>query len=142
MLVGENEGIVSVADYVKDSSLRKNTLITEVRFKNEKWKSHYFRETRTSFDYPAFNISILLKSNPDFLVNDIRIVVVGTQNKLQRLEKVERKIRGKRIPEISISKILQKLGLDFSDRKARSSSYLAGVAEVALERGLSKLLRS
>lgn len=139
-LIGEREGSFSISDYIKNSELRKGTLITGVSFKKDGWISYYYRETRTHFDYPAFTISILLKKSAK-VIEDIRIVIVGCIGKWKRLYLVEESLRGKREDEVEIDGIGENLLVKFTMKKFLSPEYLEHLARVYTERGLKDVMR-
>jgi CO/xanthine dehydrogenase FAD-binding subunit len=136
-LIGGKEGTFPIASYISDPGLRRGTLITGVSFRDQAWSSRYYRDTRTSFDYAAFTITILLKKGAGKLL-DARIVVVGCTGKFRRLNLLEERLKGKPIGEggpISFPE------LSFTGKKFMSPEYLARCARVELERGLDALRR-
>ena len=76
LLHGAGAGSVAAADYLSDTSLRKSTLVTGIRFPSEAGSSGYFRHTRTTFDYPAFTIAA--RRTP----GGVRAVVSGTKERI------------------------------------------------------------
>ncbi len=139
-LIGERKGSFSIRDYIKSSELRWGTLVTGVSFKKEPWISHYYRETRTHFDYPAFTITILLKKSAE-VIEDIRIVIIGCVGKYKRIYGIENSLKGKRADEVEISGIGEKLEIKFTGKKFLSSEYLEYLAGVYTERGLIDIMR-
>jgi CO/xanthine dehydrogenase FAD-binding subunit len=134
-LIGRNEGTYPVEEYVKTSNLRKNSLITSIRIRNEKWNSFYHREIRTSFDYPTFTVTILMKKAGQ-TVKEIRAVVVGSSGKYRRLDSTEESIRGRRTDDLIME---EAAGLDeirFTRKKGLDPDYTGHLFRVALERGL------
>lgn len=134
-LIGRNEGTYPVEEYVGTSSLRKNSLITSVRIRNEKWNSFYHREIRTRFDYPAFTVIILMKKAGQ-TVKDIRAVVVGSSGKYRRLNRTEESIRGHRTEEIIMEEVAGLDEIRFTRKKDLDPGYTEHLFRVALERGL------
>lgn len=134
-LIGRNEGTYSVEEYVGTSNLRKNSLITSVRIRNEKWNSFYHREIRTRFDYPAFTVTILMKKAGQ-TVKDIRAVVVGSSGKYRRLDRTEESIRGRRTDEIIREEVAGLDEIRFTRKKGLDPGYTEHLFRVALERGL------
>ena len=138
-LIGAHDGNFPIVDYIQKRELRKGTLITDVRFKSDKWMSYYYRATRTLFDYSAFNITILHK-RLDNIIDDIRIVIVGNRKKFTRLNKIEDKLKNMDINNIDISDVLKSIDFEFSAKKLGSANYIKHLANIELERGLSRIL--
>ena len=134
-LIGRNEGTYPVEEYVKTSGLRKNSLITSLRIRNEKWSSFYHREIRTRFDYPAFTVTILMKKAGQ-TVKDIRAVVVGSNGKYRRLDRTEKSIRGHRTDDLIMEEIAGLDEIRFTGKKGLDPDYTGHLFRVALERGL------
>lgn len=134
-LAGAHEGIFPVTDYVADRQLRTGTLVRAVRVRNEPWKSYYFRATATHFDYASFNITVLIKTN-DGAIEDLRLVVVGTKQKLNRLSDLETRLIGQQIATLDVSGIGQEAGVEFSAKTIGGPKYVAHLFGVELERAL------
>ena len=134
-----------VRRYVKDRELRKQRLITGIRFApyraEDGWSSYYHRETRTHFDYPAFSISILLKK-AESKIEYLRIVFVGTLKRYTRLNELEESLKGRAAGEVKIEGLGGADELEFPGRKGFSASYIKHLAGVQLERGLGAVLKS
>lgn len=139
-LIGEKQGMFNVAEYETDRQLRSGTLITGVSFKKQGWKSSYYRATRTHFDYPAFTLSLLLKT-ARHRIEDIRAVIVGCKGKFKRLVKLEESLRGKSIPDVKVEGIGSDLDIEFSPKKSLTPVYIKHLACVQIERGLIQALR-
>lgn len=140
-LFGKNAGAYHIANFAKDRALRDATLIKGIRFKSERWKSHYYRAARTHFDYSAFNITILLKMRADTTVDDVRVVVVGGKEKLKRLNDVEAAVKGQRAAAIRVADLAGSADVEFHSKKLGSGDYLRHLARVELERGLENVLK-
>ncbi|UCB46472.1 MAG: FAD binding domain-containing protein [Spirochaetota bacterium] len=140
VLMGERSEAYSITEYVKSSALRKESLITHVRFKNIGWNAYYYREVKTSFDYPAFTITILLKKNKN-LIEDTRIVVVGCAGKFSRVKKIEDYLKGKTTDSLEIDGIAQTHELKFTKKRSLEPAYLEHCAGVQIERSISELTR-
>jgi len=139
-LIGSESGTYPVLRYVTESKLRRGSLLTGVRLKNDRWNSFYFRQTRTHFDYPAFTISILIKRDKN-RIEDIRAVIVGCTGKFKRLFRVEGALRGKNPDEVEFRGLGNDINVRFTPKHALSADYLQQMVRVQLERGLSVLLR-
>jgi CO/xanthine dehydrogenase FAD-binding subunit len=138
--MGERSETHPLSEYVKDSALRKNKLITHVLFKNVRWDSYYYREVKTSFDYPAFTITILLKKKKD-MIEDARIVVVGCTGKFSRAKKIEDYLKGKNTGELEVDGTGTLHGLKFIKKRSLEPAYLEECAGIQIERGMSDLLK-
>jgi len=139
-LVGAHRGTFRVFEYVTSPELRKHTLITDVTCTLSGWHSYYYRETRTSFDYPAFTVTILVREETD-RIEDMRVVIVGCAGKFKRFFEIEDALRGKRCSSVSVEGIGRDLDIKFTDKKFMSADYLRHLAGVWLERGLEQVLR-
>jgi len=140
-LIGAVEGFFSIVRYVTERELRKETLIKSVRFKSEKWDSYYFRATRTQFDYPAFNITVLCK-RLDNVIKDIRIVIVGNRKKFVRITGLEEKLMNVKTDDADIPVIVRDIDIEFAAKKLGSADYIKQLAGIELERGINRILRS
>jgi len=139
-VVGEQRGTFRVLEYATNPELRKHTLITGVTVDTQFWRPYYHRETRTSFDYPAFTVTILLREIND-RIEDMRIVIVGCTGKFKRFFKIEDALRGKRCTSVSVEGIGRDLDIKFTRKKSMSTEYLRHLAGVRLERGIARILR-
>ncbi len=139
-VVGNQRGTFRVLEYATNPELRKRTLITGVAVDTHFWHSYYHRETRTSFDYPAFTVTILLREEND-RIEDIRVVIVGCTGKFKRFFKIEDALRGKRCTTVPVEGIGRDLDIKFTRKKFMSTEYLRHLAGVRLERGIARVLR-
>lgn len=139
-LLGENAGVYDLREFAKDRLLRKNSLIKEVKFKRDSWRSYYFRAVRTSFDYAAFTISILAKKEKNS-ISDVRIVVIGCVRKFNRLEELERELIGSEVQNLNFHEIVKGINLEFKGKRHGSSEYLNHLFKVELARGLSEIFK-
>lgn len=138
VLAGGREETCSVADYVEDRERRAGTLVTAVRVKREPWQSVYSRATATYFDYAAFTITVLAKTN-DGLVEDIRLAVVGAKNKVSRLRELEASLIGQPVGAPQVPALGADLGLEFPAKTIGGPKYVAHLFRVELERALAAL---
>jgi CO/xanthine dehydrogenase FAD-binding subunit len=138
-LVGAHRGTFRVLEYVTSPELRKHTLITDFTCTIDAWRSFYYRETRTSFDYPAFTVTILVREE-NGRIEDMRVVIVGCTGKFKRLFKIEDALRGKRCSSVPVEGIGRDLDIRFTAKKFMSTDYLRHLAGVVLERGLEEVL--
>jgi CO/xanthine dehydrogenase FAD-binding subunit len=136
-LTGRREGSYPVAQYIKNRDLKDGTIIKEVSFRDRQWLSWYHRETRTSFDYGIFTITILLSKND----GDIRIFVTGTKKRFLRMLELEASIRDMTAGEASIGEWVRKVEIDFPPKQRLDPDYIAVLVRAGLERGLGALLR-
>jgi len=138
-LVGSREGRFSVEDYFNLSELRKKTLITEVILQKEDWESCYYRETRSSFDYPAFTISVLLRRRKE-VIDDMRIVLVGCRGKFRRFVDIEQQVMGLKVSAVDVHGLVRGIHIDFNSKKFMSSEYLKHITGVQIGRVVAQLL--
>ena len=138
-LEGKNSGIFEMGDYLRSPELRSRNLVSTLRFPSFPWRSWYYRETRTIFDYPAFTLTMLCRQEGG-VVKELRVVLTGTSNKVERLLKVEERFQGRDVEERNFQNLEDFLPETFLDRPHGSASHLRTVAAVALERGLQSLL--
>ena len=139
-LIGAISGKYPVAGYIKDSGLKKQTLITSIEFAAKNWQSYYHRHIRTKFDFPAFTINILISKEAN-LIDDARIVITGNTNRFTRLTDIEEMLTDKTIGEIEIGGIGENLDIKFAGKKQTSPEYLRYLVGVELERGLREILK-
>jgi len=138
VLAGGREETCPVADYVADRERRTGTLVTAVRVRREPWQSVYVRATATHFDYAAFTITLLAKTN-DGVVEDIRLVVVGAKNKVNRLRELEASLIGQPAGALRAPALGADLGLEFPAKTIGGPEYVAHLFHVELERALAAL---
>jgi CO/xanthine dehydrogenase FAD-binding subunit len=142
-LLGAGERRVSLADYLRKPELRQNRLITTVHLeppkpKTGKQQTFYHRETRTTVDYPAFTLTILLRDGRAGKP-EARIVLSGVKGKYIREEKLEETV-GARGPEgLDENLIDDQLEAEFAPRRLGSPEYLRHLAVIAISRGLHRL---
>jgi CO/xanthine dehydrogenase FAD-binding subunit len=139
-LIGSESGTYPVFRYVTESKLRRNSLLTGIRIKTDRWNSFYFRQTRTYFDYPAFTITILMKRDKN-MIEDLRAVVVGCAGKFNRLYKVEEAFREKKLDGAEVKGLANIINVRLTPKHSLSADYLQQMVRVQLERGLESLLR-
>jgi len=138
-VIGKNEGIYSIEEFVKSNELKKQSFVSHIIFAAEKFNSYYYRATRVNFDYSAFNISILSKGSST--IEDIRIVIHGNTTKFAELCELEKMVIGKSVSEINLDELISKVDIEFADKMMASSAYLKHLALVELKRGLEQILR-
>ena len=140
-LIGENSGDFPVEDYVKDSNLCKNSLITAVKFHNSGWRSAHYREIRTKSDMPVFNHTVLLKVEAD-KISESRIIVVGTASKFTRLTAVEDYLNSRKIDEIKPAEIEKLVNLKFAGSRIDDPDYSNIKAGIELGRMIVQMVRT
>ncbi len=134
------EKTIPLAQYTDESEHRQQTLVTAVAFDKRSWLSAYHRETRTVVDYPAFTITVLASIREE-TVEDIRIVLVGTSRKYNRLHQLEQELNGHLITQLGKTDVVLPQDVTFPNRKHGSGDYLREAATVALNRKLAELVR-
>lgn len=139
-LIGKNKNNVNVAEYASNRDLVKGNLITGVSFELKSRLSYYYRESRTSVDYPAFTVTILL-NKPDDAIVDPRVVISGCTGRFKRLDELEEYLKGKSAREIDVTGAVSFLNVDFPSKKNMTPEYLKHLAGVQVERGLESLLK-
>ncbi len=140
-LIGKNEGIYPITQYVNDRNLRSGALIKSIKFKQNGWSSYYHRESRTNFDYSSFNITILLKTIKT-KIEDIRIALVGCTKKYKRLIELEKYFKGKKVTKINVEEILGSIDVTFPAKKLGSPEYISHLVGIQLKRGFEEILNS
>ncbi len=138
-LEGRNPGFCEMGEFLRSPELRSGNLVHSLRFSSVSWRTWYYRETRTSFDYPAFTLSVLCRQEGG-RVKDLRVVLTGTSKKVERLLKVEERFQGRDVEDRDFLNLEEFVPETFVNRPHGSASYLRSVAIVALERGLRKLM--
>jgi len=140
-IYGEEEPLrFPLKEYLDGRHKERKGLITGLYIPFKRWQSWYGRYTRVTFDYPMLNISILLKPDAG-IIRDIRIVIVGTTSKMNRLKELEEYLINRPLSMADISLPEEMLHFSFPRRKGISPEYLHHHASVLLERGLSEIIR-
>ncbi|MBN2431085.1 MAG: FAD binding domain-containing protein [Acidobacteria bacterium] len=140
-LIGQNPGNFSVTDYLGRSELREKSLMVNIRFANAQWESYYYRGVRTSFDLPSLTITILAEKTIHGQLKNIRIVLVGTREKYQRLQHLEQQLVEERPHLHQLPEFIPDLLSGFAGRRLGSAEFMARLAGIELQRGLEKILR-
>jgi len=76
LTAGSPKDSFPVSEYLTDTSLRNRCLVTGIRFPFAVPPSEYFRQVRTTFDYPAFTIAVVQSGG------GIRAAVGGTKERI------------------------------------------------------------
>jgi len=145
------EDMISTEDFLRMPADRKNVFITKVAFKSTPYRSWYYRDVRTRFDYPKFTISIIISGGSFEPV--VRIVITGVKGKYLRESAIEEAVveilrqernNGKELFSGSVFKNLidEKFTARFQRKMETSGEYLRHTASVELRRGLEELMRS
>ncbi len=137
---GDDEWI-PIVDFARDKATGSGKILRAVRFRDENWRSYYFRATRTYFDYPNFTITLLAKKSPDEVIEDIRIVIIGSREKFTELCGLEEYIKGKTPSDIDFTGLGDLFEVDFPPKRLGGSEYIKQICAVELERGLREVLR-
>ncbi|MCK4641378.1 MAG: FAD binding domain-containing protein, partial [Candidatus Marinimicrobia bacterium] len=140
VLVGKNSGEFSVTDYVTNKALREKSLIAAVKFNLSNWRSYHYRDIRTKSDYPAFNITILLKQGMN-KIEDSRVIIVGTVKKYSRLTIIEEYLKNRDVGKINIEEIEKLVEVKLVGKRIEDPEYSSYLAGVELGRGIEHLLR-
>ena len=141
VLFGKNSGEYDFKEfYINSKKLLLNSVITSIRVPinllNREFS--YYRETRVSFDYPAFTIAVNAIIN-NSIVDDIRISVSGVKERVIRLSDIENFISGKNVSIMKQPGIAKDTSFSFGYKTAGSPEYLAHAARVELERSLHRI---
>ncbi len=139
-LEGPDSGVYQISEIKKNRSIFNNNLITKILYPNEKWKSFYYRESKTEVDFASFTISIILKKKTINTLSDIRIAITGTKKKIERLYNFEKKLSAGIITSEKIDIFLKDVDLDFSKKSTGSSEYTKEIANIYIKRGIETLL--
>ncbi|MEA1986846.1 MAG: FAD binding domain-containing protein [Candidatus Marinimicrobia bacterium] len=140
VLAGQNVGAFPIAEYLRNSKLKKNSLITGIKFKLSNWETFSHREIRTKKDMPIFHIVIMLKI-ADNRIQDSKIIITGTTNKFDKLNEIEKYLTDTEIDEIEYSKIEKMVDVKFSKNRISNPEYSNKLVAVELSRGIQKLVR-
>jgi len=140
MLIGKNDGQFPVEEYINDKDVRDKSLITAVKFNLSKWRSYHYRDIRTKSDYPAFNITILLKQIMN-KIEDSRVIIVGTVKKYSRLTIIEEYLINRDIGKINIEEIEKLVEVKFAGKRIEDPEYSNHLASIELGRGIEQILR-
>jgi CO/xanthine dehydrogenase FAD-binding subunit len=138
-LAGNPETLVPVTRYVEESALRRKTLVAGIRIRMDRWRSYYYRETRTAADHPAFTLALLLKEKRK-TVTDFRAVVTGCAGRYRRLSGLEEWLIEQPFEDIALGDAAGYLDVSFTGKKFLSPGYLKHLVEVQVERGIAELI--
>jgi len=138
-VAGTNERIL-YKDFLANRKLLHNRLIESVMIPKKSAQNAYYREVRTSFDYPAFTISIItnrlndssgIVSNEDF--TSLKIIVTGCKSVYCEMTETVKGIINDR-DFINSPTFHLKDQVEFIGKKHGSNDYLKGVLTVQLRR--------
>jgi len=147
------EDMISTEDFLRMPAERKKVFITKVTFKSIPYRSWYYRDVRTRFDYPKLTISIIISGGSGSFEPVVRIVITGVKGKYLRESAIEEAVvemlhqgknNGKELFSGSVLKDLidEKFTARFQRKMETSGEYLRHTASVELRRGLEELMRS
>ena len=139
ILSGENEGIFPIEKYLKNTELKRNSLITGIRFKLSNWRTFSYRNIRTKKDMPAFHIVVMLKIENN-IIQESKILITGTKNRYDRMYKIENYLKGKEIDTIEFLKIEKMVNVKFVGKRFPNPEYSKDIASIELSRGIRKLV--
>ena len=133
-LVGDHEGPVPIVEYLDRRELRAGSAIVTVTVDLEPgWKCHWYRFSRTRFNYPLFTVTILSRAVAG-TIEAARIVITGCSGRYRRCRDLEARIAGTRPPDELTA---EDLGTHIPERQGFSSEYLTHRATVEVSRGLA-----
>jgi CO/xanthine dehydrogenase FAD-binding subunit len=141
VLIGRSEGVFPVERWLAERDLRKGSLITAVRFDDPGWSAGYHRETLTTFDYPAFTVTCLLRLK-EGRISASRLALTGGKARALRLRGLENELAGSAAADFAPEKLRLPEEVRFAANKLGSPEYLRAQAELALQRVTARLLRS
>lgn len=140
-LIGKNAGEYKFIDFLsRAKELLTASLISHISIpiKELAKQNAYYRETRVAFDYPSFTVAInVLSLNGK--IDDIRIAVSGTTERVNRLSALEKSLIGQHSSILKKQGLAKDVELKFGRKPSGSPEYLAHAARVAIERGLAEL---
>lgn len=137
---GKNAGEYSFVEFMQKSrEILSGSIICNISVPISKlaMKNFYHRETRVAFDYPAFTVAINADM-PNGKVDEIKIAVSGTVERVNRLRELEAALTGRDISVLKSHGLAKDIDIKFG-RKSASPEYIAHAARVAIERGLASL---
>ncbi|NOY08431.1 MAG: hypothetical protein GXP33_06290 [Spirochaetes bacterium] len=145
--------MISTEGFLRMPADQKRVFITKVAFKSIPYRSWYYRDVRTRFDYPKFTISITVSGVGGSFEPVVRIVITGTKGKYLRESAIEESIveilrrkknNGEKLFSGSLLKGLidTKLTARFQRKMETSGEYLQHAVSVELRRGLEEVMRS
>jgi len=129
-----------LTDYLKNQAQYKNMLITGISCSDDFSRSFYYREVETSFDYPAFTLSGLIKTEKD-IIEKLVLVITGTKERFVQLTSITNGLLQRNIGEVEISETdYNELQFNFINKRHGSAEYLNEIVRVQISRCLSSLL--
>ena len=137
----ESRRSVPIVEYLTENSSRRGTIVTAVRFAlYDDARYGWYRFVRLHFDYASFSLAVVLRggdtgSDGAATIHDARIVLVGTQNRFDRLNGVEERLSAGAPAAVSIADLPSAIPA----RNGFSSEYLTEVAIVQLQRILNEM---
>lgn len=138
----ESRRSVPIVEYLTENSARRGTIVTAVRFAlYDDARYGWYRFVRLNFDYASFSLSVVLRrgggGDGGGAIRDARIVLVGTQNRFDRLYGVEERLCAGAPSAVSIADLPSAIPA----RNGFSGEYLTEVAIVQLQRILNEMTR-
>jgi CO/xanthine dehydrogenase FAD-binding subunit len=138
-VMGKNEGEYDIATFWRDHNLRKNSLITSVRFKNFPHKYYHYRDVKTNNDMPLFTISTLFDMDQDKIKNT-HVLIVGTKKRVSKLTELENYLTGKKLQNLNETEVKALVNVDFAGKRVVDSDYLKQKAKIETWRSIFKAM--
>ncbi len=137
-LVGENEGEFPIAEFARNRTLKRHSLVKSVTFRRFTGYTYYHRVARTHFDYGSLNISLLFRAE-DGVVSEFRLVLVGSKEKFRIFDELAEHVVGKEVGAIKPRELVKSIedGVQFHDTRIGSGEYTRAVALVEMERAIA-----
>lgn len=128
---------VPITEYLTDAAARRRTVVTMVRFAIQNDVRYgWYRFVRVHFDYASFSLAVALHGLDDNASStDARVVIVGTQNRFDRLNGVEERLCSGAPSAVGIADLPSSI----PTRNGFSGEYLTEVAIVQLQRMLDEM---
>ena len=139
-LVGKNNKLIPIEDYVRKGIIKTKHIIKEIvipYYKNIKWGVKRFALIR--FEYTLFNISVLFNMKGD-VIDDTKIVITGVKGRFRRFKRAENIFIGKNLSEEIIQKAEKFFTPKFISDYKYSSDYKETVAKVYFKDILAEIV--
>ncbi len=140
-VVGKNEGEYDIASFWHDHTLRKQSLITSVRFKNFPHKCYHYRDVKTNNDMPLFTISTLFDMEKDSIKNT-HVIIAGTKDRVSKLTELEEYITGKKLNDLNERDVKKFVNVQFPGNRTTDNDYLSQKAKIETWRSIFKAMEN
>lgn len=141
ILVGKNQGEVSLVDYLEKKELQEQTLICAVRVKNTVHRSAHYRDVKTVNDMPLFTITVVLELDAE-VIKSAKAYIVGTKERITKLSDLETYLLGKSKADIDENEIQNLVNVSIVGSRITDPDYMSIKAKIETGRTVFRALEN